>query len=78
MNCKKLEEMYKLSCEKPITCPPESNNRLCPIVKEMRERNCLEIMKFYNTPCKNGGEGTDSTTVAATSVKSDIIMYDEK
>lgn len=50
MDCQKIKEMYELSCGTQIA--PDFLNPIYPVVYQMRQHNCLKLMKLLHEYCK--------------------------
>lgn len=44
MDCQKIKEMYDVSCSTPVG--QDFLNPIYPIVYQMRQHNCLKLMKL--------------------------------
>ena len=51
MNCEKINEIYKKTCEKEFVCYKENFNINYPVVEELHMRNCLLAMTMLYRHC---------------------------
>ena len=53
MNCDKIAEIYKKTCETDVICYKENFNINYPVAEQLHMRNCLLTMTLLYRHCSN-------------------------